>query len=283
MKKTIVAAAIAAVVSAPAFADMKISGQINQEFYTEDGGDLESDRNTDIVISGSEDLGNGLTASFKQVLTGDNGTNNGTQDVALGIGSASIVGLSGSFGSITMGKQEMFIESHAAAMAANDASDFVTNEVTNGRGTSDNGTIQYMSPSFNGLKVTAAMQAEGENDQDSFGIEYSNGALLVRAATASEGTNDSDVIGVQYKMGDLTAKVVNADENGSDETWYGVSYKMGNNTLAISTRDSDTPANEDTILSVKHNLSKNVAVYAVMTDDGAANSDVALVGMQVKF
>ena len=60
MKKTIIAASIAAVVAAPAaFADVKISGQINQEFFQTDADgytdvtdkDLASDRNTDIVVS----------------------------------------------------------------------------------------------------------------------------------------------------------------------------------------------------------------------------------------
>jgi len=74
MKKTLIASAVAAVVAAPAaFADVTISGQINQEFY-DAGGDTQSDLNSDIVFSGKEDLGNGVTANWKIHTFMDNGT-----------------------------------------------------------------------------------------------------------------------------------------------------------------------------------------------------------------
>ena len=312
MKKTIIAASIAAVVAAPAaFADVKISGQINQEFFQTDAAnngitdnDLVVDRNTDIVVSVSEDLDNGMKAFATISLVDDassntdksNNTNtvaaNGTVDGAgMGSGSTQIVGLATDFGTITMGKQELFIESKAAAMAANDAADFLSNEVSTSVGETAEGNLEYTSPSMGGFKAVVSVRGEAAGDdfdKTGFGVEYSNAGLLVRAATMDDNGTDTDVLGVQYSMGDLKMGIVSAEEGASArQTWYGASYKMGNNELAVSTTDSSSRAAKDTIVSLKHSLSKNVAAYIVYEDDSAAaaanDGSTTLVGMQVKF
>jgi len=286
MKKTIVAAAIAAAVAAPAaFADVSISGQINMEWYKTNSGDLSGDRNSDLSFKASEDLGNGMKAFAQFDMTADSDdTANGnslSQDAA-----TNKIGLSGDFGSIAMGRMETFIENKVAAMAANDASDYLSNEVSASQGAHGENTIEYISPSINGIKVaiSAIGDSAGDNlDTTQVGIEYSNGPLLVRAAASDDNGVDETAVGISYTMGDLKASVVTADDNTQTETWVGVSYTMGANTIAVSTTDSDTAANEDTIFSVKHAMSKNTAIYLAHESDGAANSDTTLVGMQVKF
>jgi len=285
MKKTIIAASIAAVVAAPAaFADVSISGQINVEWYETNSGDLSSDRNSDLSFKASEDLGNGMKAFAQFDMTADSDdTANGnslSQDAA-----TNKIGLSGDFGTIEMGRMETFIESHVAAMANNDASDYITNEVSAAHGAHGESTLQYTSPSINGMKivVSAIGDSAGDNlDTTQVGVEYSNGPLLVRAATSDDNGADETVIAASYKVGDLTVAVVNSD-NTITETWVGASYAMGANTIAVSTTNSDTAANEDTVLSLKHALSKSTAVYLARENDGAANSDTTLIGMQVKF
>jgi hypothetical protein len=305
MKKTIIAASIAAVVAAPAaFADVKIGGQINQEFYSSSAAtgsnqaasELGTDRNTDIVVTVSEDLDNGMKA-FATISIVDDAGSNGTQSSTDGMdsGSTQIVGLATDFGTITMGKQELLIESKAAAMAANDAADYLSNEVTTTVGETADASVEYTSPSMGGFKVvlsargitTSASTDNDDLDTTGVGVEYSNAGLLVRAATADKNGTDTDVMGVQYSMGDLKMGVVSAQE-GTDkrQTWYGASYKMGNNEIALSTTKSDTASAEDTILSLKHSMSKNVAVYFAYEDDStsaSASTDTALLGMQVKF
>jgi hypothetical protein len=311
MKKTIIAASIAAVVAAPAaFADVKISGQINQEFFQTDAdgytgvtdNDLAIDRNTDIVISVSEDLDNGMKAfatisivdDASSVNTAPNNTsftNAAGDDSGMGSSSTNIVGLATDFGTITMGKQELFIESQAAAMAANDAADFLSNEVATTVGETAEGNVEYTSPSMGGFKAVVSIRGEAAGDdfdKTGYGVEYSNAGLLVRAATMDDNGTDTDVLGIQYSMGDLKMGIVSAEEGTSArQTWYGASYKMGNNELAVSTTDSDTRGANDTIVSLKHSLSKNVAAYIVYEDDegtSAANDgNTTLVGMQVKF
>jgi len=309
MKKTIIAASIAAVVAAPAaFADVKISGQINQEFYSSSktgmnsdttsgatASDLMSDRNADIVVSVSEDLDNGMkafaTLSIVDDASSNSATGNSTTTPGMGSGSTQIVGLATDFGTITMGKQELFIESKAAAMAANDAADYLSNEVATTAGQTAEASVEYTSPSMGGFKVALSGRGSvgGDNlDTTGIGVEYSNAGLLVRAATLDDNGSDSDVMGVQYSMGDIKVGVVTSQEaTDKRQTWYGASYKMGNNTIALSTTRSDTRAAEDTIVSLKHNMSKNVAVYAVYESDAGASAsadgNTTLVGMQVKF
>jgi predicted porin len=298
MKKTIVAAAIAAVVSAPAMADVKISGQINQEFKN-GSGDLASGMNSDIVLSGSEDLGNGMKASFKIHRFYDDvggpsaGGDGNEQRVA-----DQTIGLSGDFGAVTVGRFEPFTVSSITSMANIDASEDLDLEVAPGDARTDGG-FRYVSPNMNGLSVGVEAFADGTSTGDDFATStifatYSNAGLTVKAAqeTAQNGSS-ADVkvssLGVSYKMGDLEARVVHtSDDNGAsadtDDTVYGVIYTMGANQIAVGTVDSDTANNEDTIISLKHSLSKSTSVYVVFENEGGAGeTSTSLVGVKHTF
>ena len=306
MKKTIVAAAVAAVFAAPAMADVSISGQINQEFF-DAGADMQSDSNVDVVIKGSEDLGNGMKASFKIADVRDDGNGSSSAD--------QYVGLSGDFGSITAGRFEPYTESKVVAMAANDASDALTIETNLGNQTRAEGGMRYVSPNMNGFKVGFEGFAEENSAGDDFATttifaEYSNGPLLVRVAneeTKSDAVDavaadlavDPIVVGsaavaavdneimtaaVQYKMGDTTFRVVHSDlDGGDDEQFYGVAHNMGANTIALSAINSDTATDGDYIVSFKHAMSKKTAVYVAVENDDSASDDTTLVGIQHKF
>jgi predicted porin len=108
MKKTIIAAAIAASVAAPAFAEVSISGMMNPEWVKE-GSDYDVSAatvnsttaaagtgvNTDLVITSSEDLGNGLKAGVKYHIFHDH-ANSQVADLS--------ASLSGDFGTIIAGR-----------------------------------------------------------------------------------------------------------------------------------------------------------------------------------
>jgi len=297
MKKTIIAASIAAIVAAPAaFADVKISGQINYEMIDADANDMGEDLNTDVAISGSEDLGNGLKASFKL-----SGSPDGAAD---GFGDDQWLALSGDFGTISMGRMETFSESKVRATAANDASDTYGNEVTGTIGERANGVIAYASPSMNGLQVHAAVTSldasttqTSDFDQTDFGVSYSNAGLTVMVSQADGYTAITNAtkatetnVAVKYVMGDFTVAAVRADidydnaaTTDTDETWVGVSYKMGNNTFAASARSSDGNSGDDNTFSVKHNLSKSTSIGLTVLDAQAANSDVTVLTVAHSF
>jgi len=305
MKKTILAAAIAATVAAPAaMAEVSVSGQINMEWTQDEtsvastNNDLGGDLNTDIVFKGSEDLGNGMKAGFVIAVSPD-GNTAGTDRW-----DDQYLTLSGDFGSIKMGRHELFIENAVNAIAANDASDVLSNEVTGNVGERANNSLEYTSPSFNGVKVVLSARGSssaGSDDLDGtgVGIDYSNAGLTVRAAqfdgfntSSTGGTVDTTAteetsVAVKYAMGDFTIAAANAEvktaSSKTDESWFGVSYQMGANTISASTRSSEGTSGDDDTFSVKHALSKQTSVGITFVNAQAANSDKAAITVAHSF
>jgi predicted porin len=308
MKKTIIASAIAAVVAAPAaFADIKISGQINQEFTsgydhdtttaaasqttsTRNNDTLGSGNNADIVFSGSEDLGNGMTASFK--------IHHYFDDSTVGTAADQTIGLAGDFGSVTVGRFEPYTVQSITSMMNIDASEDLDLETSFGQGRTEGG-FRYETPNMNGLTVGVEGFADGGSTGDNFATttvyaQYSNAGLTVRAANESDrqgaaASNDVQSVGVSYKMGDIELRVVHTDDdNGAAadvaNTFYGAKYTMGANTIAVGANSHDTANSDDQIISFSHALSKQTSVYLVHESIDALNTDDnTLVGIKHTF
>jgi predicted porin len=284
MKKTIIAASIAAVAAAPAaFAEVSISGYASAE-YVEDAMRV----NNDLIFSASEDLGNGMKASAKyHVFTDTNHADNGA---TVDDGKADMtITLSGNFGSLTAGRSEGFDEGVFAAFVNIDASHDADLE-----GNFDGGTqvqtrderLKYVSPSFNGLKVGVTTQDNGTSkfEDKEYMVSYSANGLTVMAGRSDEGTTEATNIAASYKMGDLEVRAAkrDLDVNGveTDATFIGAKYTMGANTLALGSVEGD--ASDATIVSVAHALSKKTSVYVVNHDvDGGAST--TLIGLSQKF
>jgi hypothetical protein len=307
MKKTIVAAAVAAVVAAPAaFADVSIGGMV--AFETQDNDAVTTGQEaltyTDLVFTASEDLGNGMKASAKYHMYNDQNVQGSTANAAADL----TVMLSGDFGSIRAGRFELanmaIFEGYVGVANSNTQNLEDTLGDTAGR---DVGAgIEYVTPSMNGFSVKLGAQmsnVQGDattastDDLDTTDITvlYSNGPLSVAAGqyTYGDATQDMKVtnIGATYKMGDLTFQLVNRDvtddsagTTDGESTTFGVAYAMGNNAIAIATRDSDTTADDgDTLIKLTHNLSKNTSVYLQHRADNEASKDATLIGLQQKF
>ena len=303
MKKTIVAAAIAAVVSAPAMADVSISGFANQEFTDKDGstGWGASGFNADVVIKATEDLGNGMkaTAKIHQFTDTDNTSNSSLSDSTGGNTADLSVTVSGDFGSITAGRFEPASEGVIDAFLNIDGSHDLDleNATENAIGRTNNG-LAYTSPSMNGFTVSLGnfASASSTNDKDFDGaseifVKYSNGPLMVMAnSTEVDGGAEIQAIAASYKMGDLEVRAMERSSNSGtagaadiDLTFIGAKYTMGNNTFAIGTADSDTNSKDTDIISVTHNLSKNTSIYIVQENVDAADSDRTTFGIAQKF
>jgi hypothetical protein len=307
MKKTIIAAAVAASFVAPvAMAEVKISGMINPEFIDKQdvgfaGGAssaAESGVNTDIVISASEDLGNGLkvTGKYHQFVdTAANAatTQSGTADTANADMSVTV---SGDFGSIAMGRFESFTESKMDAFMSIDASHDLDLEDNTNEVKRSNNNISYVSPSMNGLTVSVMSGATNSN-KDFSGmidamVQYSNNGLTIAAAQMDvDGGQKINSLAAAYKMGDLEVRVSNrttdstAGVEETDTTMYGVKYTMGANTVAVAARDSDyTSVIADAkIFSVSHALSKSTNVYVTVVDSDTNADDATGFGIAYKF
>ena len=106
MNKKIIVAAVAAAVLAPvaAQADMSVYGRVNNAISITDSGDDTavnlSGIGSRVGLKGSSDLGNGLTASGQIELALDSAGTGGLTG-----GRVATAGISGSFGSITVGNQ----------------------------------------------------------------------------------------------------------------------------------------------------------------------------------
>lgn len=300
MKKTIIASAIAAAVAAPAaFADVSISGMVNPEFSDADAATgMASSTNTDLVIKGSEDLGNGMKASFKHHTFNDDGGNS--------VADTSVT-IAGDFGTISTGRMETINMATFHSKADNDASHDINMEDNNGQQSRLN-MVKYSSPSMNGLKfhvglgvgvgdAAGADATDGSDDADTqeFALTYSNGGLSAGIATTTQedGANDEEVMNIfaKYKMDNLTVHVAHRDvenNNGtaaSDNkyTVYGASYAMGANTFAVAVADSDDAQDGDYTLSAKHALSKRTSVYLTIFEDDSADQETTLVGVKHTF
>jgi len=329
MKKTIIASAVAAAVSAPAaFADVSISGMVNPEFSDSNATTgYAASVNTDLVFKGSEDLGNGLKASFKYHLFHDDGasttlstTTATINDVGTAttiassqtvVSSASVankvadlsVSLSGDFGTITAGRFETFNMAYFHGKADMDPSHDITLEDTLGQQGRVNGSLAYVSPSFNGLTVGvstlmgAGMADSGTDTSNTDGseymVKYTNAGLELSAGktTHKGAAADEEVINVYagYNMGDLKVGVLHRDVENDDggatdnkSTTYNVAYTMGANTVSFGLLDSDDARDGDSVIALKHAMSKNVSAYIAQKNDDDGD-DTTLIGVKYGF
>jgi predicted porin len=297
MKKTIIAASIAASFVAPAaFAEVSISGMVNPEFIDQDSattGYTVSGVNTDLVFKASEDLGNGMKATAKYHQFVDTNDTNGAPTTNADMS----VTVSGDFGSVVLGRFEPASEGVMDAFMNIDAShDLDLEDNTNAIGRTNNG-MAYSSPSFNGLTVGIGSFAgvSGSSDDTDFSgadeifVKYSNAGLTVMANnTEVDGGAKHNSIAVSYKMGDLELRAMDRnteDSSGtaSDSEFYGVKYTMGANTFAAGMLD-ETAANTDVeIYSASHALSKNTSVYVTVLQSDVAGEDKTAFGIVQKF
>jgi predicted porin len=301
MKKTIIAAAIATVIAAPAMADVSVSGVVEQTFTDTDSvtdTGLASGTDSGLTFKASEDLGNGLTAFAQISLDTDN------QDSATRTGNSekdSKVGIKGGFGTVVVGRMEDFTEGVMAATMTLNGTGAIE---LGGNATRNNGAVAYVSPTVNGFHAgvagyTAAITGEDDNfDATDIIVAYSNGPLTVMASQESMSAATAAAIGtgiaeettsfaVKYGMGDLSAAAlfVNRDAGAtdSDDVMLRVDYKMGNNKITLAHADDESADNKIVGLELTHSMSKRTSAYVGMTDADAANTDTTYFGMIHKF
>ena len=174
---------------------------------------------------GTEDLGNGLKAvfTFEQGYSIDNGTGLG------GNSRQSFVGLSGGFGTVSLGRQYAPGYDHVVDAFGNSGilspqsilASGVGSSIDAGNGARWDNSVAYNS-AFSGLKVRAiySMRANenttagtdpSDDDAAALGLDYSNGPLrvaaayqLLKGATAAQKDQKEWTLGASYNFGMLT-------------------------------------------------------------------------------
>jgi len=300
MKKTLIAAAIAAVAAAPvAMADVSISGQVKLTVTNDDTQDWAPGFDNSLNFKASEDLGNGMKA-FAQTsfdTDGDGMTSQGVnvsyKDVKLGV--------SGGFGTVVAGSMETLTQGVVSSMMDDGAGNGTTvleSKLTNVK---RKHALAYVSPTVNGFHVAAAGVLNGaEGDLASSTdllVAYDNGPLSVKVAYADlDAADHADVdvlsIGGSYTAGDAKISVLNVDVDGAvdaTDTMFRLDYTMGNNVILLGYKDAENDADDNAVIKLTHKMSKRTAVYAGfrsaedMDSAGDAKGDATFAGMIHKF
>ncbi len=302
MKKSLIALAVAGVVSAPAFAatsNVDIYGVMNYAIQDTNatGVDMSIESNVSrIGFKGSEDLGGGLKAIW-QIESGiDSGT--GASTLA---SRNTFVGLAGGFGTVLMGRHDtpyklgtvsldIFGDTIADynAGAQNGGVESVdlidnTHDHRNGQ------ALAYISPTFSGFHVAAAvvmadMAGNIDNgdtiDATSITGVYSNGPLFASLSFQDAKVLESKAwkLGVGYTFGDTSVGFVYEDlsndatsghssgANDRDSWLVNVKHAMGPIVLKAQYGQVDEGAGVDQdmwALGADYNLSKRTAAYVV--------------------
>ncbi|MEW5768765.1 MAG: porin [Pseudomonadota bacterium] len=320
MKKSLIALAVAGAFAAPAMAstsNVDIYGQVRAsvDYIDSDAANTDrwtfNDQTSRIGIKGSEDLGGGLKAIFQwesQLNTVDSSTVGTTQR-------NTFVGLAGGFGTLILGNHDTPYKLGGSADVFGDTSADAQKNTTGiiSRGGWDNraaGTIAYVSPTFSGFHVAAAIvpgeqtgasAANGLMDAYSLVAVYENGPLKATLgyenwdqALITGATEDKDAakFNVSYKIGDLGlgATYERADVRGASTTTdkaylLSATYGMGPITLAAQYGNYNTTgSNSDvkrTTLGVIYGLSKRTNAYAAynMDNNGGTTADVNVLTM----
>jgi predicted porin len=245
---------------------------------------------------GTEDLGDGLKAMFN--LEAGTAIDTGAADSAL-FGRRAVVGLEGGFGSLTLGREYSPIAAIAGATDAfgqgfygSNLSAFTTNRLTRRLANS----VNYKSPSWNGLKLLAAYSA-GEvtaantpsGDLKGVGAEYTLGGLYLGAAwhTINRVPADEDketAIGAAYKFDQLGGFEIKANWMAADREGA-AKYKQANlggsmpfgahRVYANYQQQKQGNAKGDTwALAYSYSLSKRTNIYASYASLDNNNSGV---------
>ena len=312
-KKTLIAMSLAAVTGS-AMADVSVSGRVEQTFTNTDvaatGDAFAGGSDNHVVISASEDLGNGMTAFAKVMLDSDSQT---------GASKDEIVGLKGSFGTVMLGRFEAFVEGKIASTMSFNGHAAIEQSTSNAGRTSQG--MAYVSPTVNGfhagiggyaLNSSTLYNAE-DLDATEIAVFYSNGPLDIRVArqdvsnqaaaalaaalgTATAGfAEQTTAISASYTMGDAKVSYFRNDyenvngtatNDGTDNS-YRLDYTMGANKISLGKLDDETFAgaagSDVTALELTHSFSKRTQAYVGMTDSDAANADTTYFGLQHSF
>jgi len=303
MKKNIIALAIASAITAPvAMADAPtIYGKLNLNVSSSEGGDSKvGSTDSRIGVKGSEDLGNGFKAVYKLEFALNEVSDDNANSVSLSSRNQ-YLGLAGGFGTVLMGRHDTPLKmSQASDLFADGKADIkraeLINDISSGEDRIGN-VVAYVSPSFSGVKLVAAMDADGDKTtQSSTSAALMYGStkkgLYLAAAMTDYGDNDNDItrFSAQYKTGGLTANAIYQDvKNEGSFTQLQAAYKMGKFMPKAKVTMADSDANGSTTgyaLGLNYSLGKKTTayVYNVVADkDITAAKDAVVVGMVHKF
>lgn len=279
MKKTLIAAALAALTTTVSAQNVTVYGVIDTGLQSHDTGAATVTRNGNnlwaasrLGFRGTEDLGDGLKANF--VLEGQINPSEGS------MGSTTVaaneifnrearLGLSGAFGEIRVGRQDVSFAQDIDSAVSQFAN--FANRPVNGTaielGSDQKNVVKYLTPDFNGFTAQIGRSTNGTSattdanaDQTSVSARFEKGAVTVHAG---------------WQKNDGATKAAQRDF-----TAYGAAINLGAASVGYTYGEGDVSTTGDVkntthVASVRVPLSAGLAVHAAyaMADDGAQATD----------
>jgi len=288
MKKTLIAAAVAASFAAPAMADVSVSGQVKLTVYENDSVDYAPFFDNSLTFKASEDLGNGLSA-FAQITLDTDGDESASGSMKT---KDQVVGIKGGFGTVKLGRMETLVEGVTSAgfddgRAKHSGTNNAESALT---AISRVNAVAYVSPTVNGFHVAAAGVLDGADNGMTAAMDYllayDNGPLAVKVGlTKPEDDDDITSASAFYTMGDAKFGIGYFEEDSITDMIYRLDYKMGNNSLLVEHKASDLTNGDVTSVKITHAMSKRTKVWFGdrMVDSAVASGDTLHAGIIHKF
>jgi predicted porin len=303
MKKHLIAAGLAAAFAVPAMAqNVSISGVIDTAVAISDSDTADSTNklvsskiaSENIKISGSEDLGGGMKAFFRfeQTVTPMDGTQNA------GFNRGSEVGLSGSFGSVKVGKFDLTGAEGVDGVGQFGNISLFSNDI----GSDVSHSVQYELPKMGGFTVQLGHSmgdGNGSGDINSVSATGNVGPAELRlgytAQDLAAGENSQTAVGVKFAAGPVTVGIAysdvdNATAADTKQTILSASMPIGSGLTAmamVGNYSTTGSADADEFgIGVMKALSKRTSIYAAYNSNTTA-ADVEtkdmLIGVIHKF
>lgn len=261
-------------------------------------------------FKGSEDLGGGLAVNFKLEM-GIDTSNGSSAQGGKTFGRNTTVGLSGGFGSVSIGRQNDLLNNVLASFDPMDEGFTGTGDVGNlGNGAAAffptgafrmDSSVVYNTPSMSGFTGHLAYGIGGVADNSAAGSEYgisadySNGPLGLAVGydhlrnTADTDTTKQWLVGGSYNFGPVTGYIgygTNKTDSGSTDNrnyLLGVAIPVGAGTILLSYINQDDRTDNDInqheyAIAYKYAMSKRTdlfAYYDINHKDGTAAHPIA--------
>jgi len=302
MNKKLIAIAVAGVMAAPAASYAGTwYGRINTGISITDADDTSVDIkniSSRFGVKGSEDLGNGLSSVYRYEF----GVASDVADIQDN-NRLSFVGLSGSFGTVTMGRVWSALFNHVGTMM--DVSQNIGGDAYfGGGGTYRTSNALSYSGGSGPISLQIDLELDGANaasdgaDSWAIGGTYAAGGLKIavghRNVSGAGGDTDATGVGVRYNMENMWvgAGYMSSDDGSADNT-TGSALLAGGRSGNISwyltlesTEDDDDGTDTDAInMSVVNSLSKGTRVWAelALNDNAGTDSNELILGLRKDF
>jgi len=295
--KKIIALAVASAFVAPAFAaDVTVSGDVEYMYVDKAAGSAFNSGDQDIVVTATEDLGNGLTATASLELDGDSHTGAANSSTENQLGSDTSLTIAGDGFSIQIGDA-----TDTAIEAFDEKSDKAEQGGTSGDtsiGTEHSVLLKVMP--MDG--VTVAVSTGTVNDAadttsynvNSYAVEFGvMGATIAYgiASTDEAGKKDVSALSVAYAAGPISIGYESISNKAytdkDDQTNLGVAYAYGNGNLFVESGelkdDSAGTKTETSAVGASYKIGA-VNVYALRNSVKTTSTDhQTYIGVEYAF